>query len=136
VKKGKRESRSAKTTKAVPKNFDEYLATVPADAWTMLGKMRGAIQSALPGDVTETISYRIPAFRSDKGVLAWYAAFADHCSLFPTAAVIDEFGDKLENFSTSKGTIHFPLGEVLPVALIKELGKTRVKHQRTEKRQR
>lgn len=96
--------------------------------------MRGAIRSALPADATATISYRIPAFRSDKGVLVWYAAFADHCSLFPTAAVIEKFTEELASFSTSKGTIHFPIGKRLPTKLIQALVKTRVKQAESKKR--
>lgn len=116
-----------------PKNFSEYLAAVPNPARGALTKMRQAIRSALPADASETISYKIPAFRSDKGVLVWYAAFADHCSLFPTAAVIAEFKDELEGFSTSKGTIHFPLGKPLPTGLIKDLVKARVKNSESKK---
>jgi uncharacterized protein YdhG (YjbR/CyaY superfamily) len=126
---------ATKTSKAAPKNFDEYLATVPKPACAALVKMRGAIRSALPTDAAETISYRIPAFRSDKGVLVWYAAFADHCSLFPTAAVIEEFKDELADFCTSKGTIHFPLGKALPTGLIKDLVEARVKHTARKKQQ-
>lgn len=74
----------------------------------------------MPKDATEVISYGIPAFKH-KRVLVWYAAFADHCSLFPTAAVIEKFKDELKGFSTSKGTIHFPLSKPLPVALIKKI---------------
>lgn len=136
MKKRKRNSRRvAKVAKAAPKNFAEYLATVPKQpARATLIKMRGAIRSALPADATATISYRIPAFRSDKGVLVWYAAFADHCSLFPTAAVIEKFTEELASFSTSKGTIHFPIGKRLPTKLIQALVKTRVKQAESKKR--
>src|SRR5215469_16462285 len=101
----KRKARATKTRTMPPKNFADYLATVPQPARSALIKIRQAIRSALPRDTTETISYKIPAFRSHNGVLVWYAAFADHCSLFPTAAVIAQFKDELEGFSTSKGTI-------------------------------
>jgi uncharacterized protein YdhG (YjbR/CyaY superfamily) len=73
----------------------------------------------------EVISYGIPAFKHDV-VLVWYAAFADHCSLFPTAAVIEKFKKELKGFSISKGTIRFPLSKPLPIALIKKLVKARV----------
>jgi uncharacterized protein YdhG (YjbR/CyaY superfamily) len=87
--------------------------------------MRAAIRSAVPREATEVISYRIPAFKHGV-VLVWYAAFADHCSLFPTAAVIEKFKNELNGFSTSKGTIHFSLNKPLPIALIKKLVKARV----------
>ena len=87
--------------------------------------MRAAIRSALPREATETISYRIPAFRH-KRILVWFAAFSDHCSLFPTAAVIAAFQKELKSFSTSKGTIHFPIHKPLPIRLIKKIVKARV----------
>jgi uncharacterized protein YdhG (YjbR/CyaY superfamily) len=43
----------------------------------------------------------------------WYAALSDH-SLFPTAAIIDALEKDLKGFSTSKGTIHFPMDKPAP----------------------
>jgi uncharacterized protein YdhG (YjbR/CyaY superfamily) len=119
-----RPSARAKVNDA-PKNVEEYLAGIPAAARTTFNKLRAAIQSAVPPAATEIISYRIPAFK-DKRVLVWFAAFSNHCSLFPTAAVIEAFKNELKGFSTSKGTIHFPTDKPLPIALIKKLVKARV----------
>ena len=90
-----------------------------------LRKLRAAIRSVVPPEATEVISYRIPAFKH-KVVLVWYAAFSDHYSLFPTGSIIEAFKDELKGFSTSKGTIHFPLDKPVPTALIKKLVKARV----------
>ena len=79
----------------------------------------------MPAETTEVVSYGIPAFKQ-KRVLVWYAAFADHWSLFPTAAVIEQFRDELKGYTTSKGTIQFPLDKPIPTALIRELVKSRV----------
>src|SRR5579864_312641 len=87
---------------APPKNVDEYLAGVPEPARSTLNKIRAAIRSAVPPEATETISYRIPAFKY-KGVLVWFAAFSNHCSFFPTASVIEAFKNELRGFSISKG---------------------------------
>jgi uncharacterized protein YdhG (YjbR/CyaY superfamily) len=116
-----------------PKNVDEYLAGVPEPARSTLNKIRGAIQSAAPPEAAETISYGIPAFKY-KGVLVWYAAFSNHCSLFPTAAVIAAFKNELKGFSTSKGTIQFPTDKPLPAALVKKLVKERVAQIERKKR--
>jgi uncharacterized protein YdhG (YjbR/CyaY superfamily) len=126
MKKAKSGGRSAgaKVSDA-PKNVEDYLAVVPEAARTTFNKLRAAIQSAVPAEATEIISYRIPAFRH-KSVLVWFAAFSNHCSLFPTAAVIEAFKNELKGFSTSKGTIHFPNDKPLPIALIKKLVKARV----------
>jgi uncharacterized protein YdhG (YjbR/CyaY superfamily) len=122
----KKRSGSARAKgQAAPKNVAEYLARVPEPARSALSKMRAAIRRAVPREATETISYRIPAFKH-KGILVWFAAFSDHCSLFPTAAVIEAFKKELRSFSTSKGTIHFPLNKPLPIALIQRIVKARV----------
>jgi uncharacterized protein YdhG (YjbR/CyaY superfamily) len=131
VKSGNR--RSAAKGKGAPKNVDEYLAGVPEPARGTLNKMRAAIRSAVPREATETISYGIPAFNY-KGPLVWFAAFANHCSFFPTAAVIEAFKNELKGLTTSKGTIHFPTDKPLPTALVKKMVKMRVAQQENRKR--
>jgi len=129
----KKKSKSGNRVKAAkesaaPQTVDEYLAHVPEPARSTLNQVRAAIRSALPPEATETISYRIPAFKHKK-VLVWFAAFSDHCSLFPTASVIEEFKSELKGFSTSKGTIHFPVDKPLPAALVKKMVKARLADQ-------
>jgi uncharacterized protein YdhG (YjbR/CyaY superfamily) len=131
VKPGNRSS-AAKSNRP-PTNVDEYLADVPEPARSTLKKIRAAIRSAVPPEATETISYGIPAFKY-KGMLVWFAAFSNHCSLFPTAAVIAAFKNELKGFSTSKGTIHFPTDKPLPTALVKKLVKARVAQNESKKR--
>ena len=64
----------------------------------------------------------------------WFAAFSNHCSLFPTASVIEAFKNELKGFSTSKGTIHFPTDKPLPTALVKKLVKAQVAQIESKKR--
>jgi uncharacterized protein YdhG (YjbR/CyaY superfamily) len=125
--------RAVSKSKIAPKNVDEYLAGIPESSRGTFNKLRAAIRSAVPPQAAEIISYRIPAFK-DKGVLVWFAAFSKHCSLFPTAAVIEAFKDELKSFSTSKGTIHFPTDRPLPTALVKKLVKARVAQNESKKR--
>ena len=124
--------RSAKSA-ATPNTVDAYLASVPEPARSTLNKVRAGIRAVVPAETTEVISYRIPAFRY-KGVLVWYAAFSDHCSLFPTASVIKKFKDELKNFRLSKGTIHFPVDKPLPAALLKRMVKARIAEIESKKR--
>jgi uncharacterized protein YdhG (YjbR/CyaY superfamily) len=123
----------SKNKTAAPKTVDEYCAAVPEPARSALQQIRAAIRSVVPPDATEIISYKIPAFKHKK-VLVWYAAFSNHCSLFPTAAVIEQFKDGLKGFSTSKGTLHFPLDKTMPVELIKRLVRARVAQSESSKR--
>src|ERR1700680_3759011 len=108
-----------------PKDVEEYLAGVPEPARSTLQKIRAAIRSAVPPQAIETISYGIPAFKH-KRVLVWFAAFSNHCSLFPTASVVEAFKRELQGFSTSKGTIQFPTDKPLPPSLVKKIIKLRV----------
>jgi uncharacterized protein YdhG (YjbR/CyaY superfamily) len=123
VQSGKRGYEAA--SRGVPKTIDEYLAGVPEPARSTLQKVRAAVRAAAPPEATETISYGIPAFRHN-GVLVWFAAFAKHCSLFPTASIIEKFKDELKGCTISKGTIQFPTEKPLPAALIKKMMKARI----------
>jgi uncharacterized protein YdhG (YjbR/CyaY superfamily) len=125
--------RSAAKGNGAPKNVDEYLAGVPEPARSTLNKIRAAIRSAVPPEAAEAISYGIPMFKY-KGPLVWFAAFSNHCSLFPTASVIKAFKNELKGFSTSKGTIHFPTDKPLPTALVRKLVKARIAQKESKKR--
>lgn len=118
----------------IPKDIDEYLASVAEPARTTLSKVRAAIRSAVPREATEAISYGVPTFKY-KGSLLAFGAFKNHCSLFPMSlAVVAAFKKELKDFPTSKGTIHFPLDKPLPAALLKEIVKARVKQNEERKR--
>lgn len=129
----KRSSAAKSKPSAAPKNIDGYLARVPEPARTTLQKVRAAIRSAVPPGTTETISYKIPAFKHGE-IIIWFAAFANHCSIFPTARVIEMFKDDLKPFTLSKGTIQFPTDKPLPAALIKRLVKARLAQIQSKKR--
>lgn len=118
-------ARRATARPSVPDTVDGYFAGVPEPGRSALSKLRSAIRSALPPDVTETISYRIPAF-TRKHPIVWYAAFRDHTSLFPGGSVLAAFKDELADFKTSRGTVQFPLAKPLPVSLIKRIVKARL----------
>ena len=119
----------AKSRKSAPKSvvntIDQYLANVPEQSRKHFLELRNLVRSAVPRGAQEIISYRIPAFKH-KRVLVWFAAFSNHCSLFPTASVIQKFKKELKEFSPSKGTVHFPLDRPLPKALIKKMVVARV----------
>jgi uncharacterized protein YdhG (YjbR/CyaY superfamily) len=125
--------RSAAKGQGARGDVAKYFAGVPEPARSTLNKMRAAIRSVVPAEATETISYGIPAFKH-QGVLVWFAAFSNHCSLFPTASVVEAFKEELKSFATSKGTIQFPTDKPLPTALVKKLVKARVAEHESKKR--
>jgi uncharacterized protein YdhG (YjbR/CyaY superfamily) len=111
---------------AAPKTVEEYLAAVPEPARKTLDKIRATIRAAVPAEATEGLSYSMPAFKY-KGALMCYAAFSNHCSIFPMSAqLIVDLQDELKGFETAKGTIRFPIGKPPSAALIRKIVKARV----------
>jgi len=113
----------AKST--APKNVDEYLAGVPKEARATLEKLRQTIKAAAPM-ASEGISYQMPMYKHH-GMVVGFAAFKDHCSIFPGSAVMDAHRAELSRYDTSKGTIRFPANKPLPAALVKKLVRARIK---------
>ncbi len=111
---------------ALPGVVEEYLASLPDGPRAALEGLRETIRGAAPGSV-ERISYRMPAFELDGRILVWYAAFKNHCSLFPaTERVVAEHGAELEPYLSGKGTIRFTLDDPLPTALVEKVVETRI----------
>jgi uncharacterized protein YdhG (YjbR/CyaY superfamily) len=108
-------------------SVDEYIEAAQFDVEPRLVEMRRIIRAAAP-DTDETISYNIPAYKSDGVVVVQFSGFTEHTSLnfFPTAGAFAEFNAELEPYATSKSAIRFPLDQPLPVDLIDAIVRFRV----------
>jgi len=100
-----------------------YLRAVPPKQRAALQKLRKTIKAAAP-EATEVISYGIPSFKHH-GYLVGFAAFKNHCSFFPGAA-LNAFKTELASYETSKGTIRFAVDKPLPATLVRKLVKARI----------
>ena len=119
---------------AAPTSVDDYLAALPEASRAALEKLRKTIKAAAP-DATETISYQMPTFTDHGRSLVSYAAFKDHCSLFPASqAVKDALGDELKPYVTGKATIRFHPDKPLPDALVKRIVKARIEENAARRR--
>jgi len=114
-------------------SIDEYIAQFPGEIQEKLHELRKTIRDAAP-EAEETISYRIPAFRQD-GILVYFAAFRDHISFFPTSSGVSAFQEELSGYTTSKGTVRFPLDKPVPLDLVRRIVAFRVR-ENLEKRRR
>lgn len=104
---------------------DEYLAAYIGHKLAMLEKLRKTIRSAAP-KAEECVSYQLPAFRQNGGLVAFGGA-ENHYALYPMSAkTVAAFGDDLKDYSTSKGTIRFPWDKPVPVALIRKIVEARI----------
>lgn len=106
---------------------DEYLAGAPEPHRTTLQSLRATLRTILP-NAEEALSYGVPAFKIDGVAVAGYAFFSRHCSYFPhSGSVLEQFGDELEGFDWSKGTLKFPVDEPLPEKLVGRLVEARLR---------
>jgi uncharacterized protein YdhG (YjbR/CyaY superfamily) len=103
-----------------------YFVATPRKARAALNKIRAAIRSVAPR-AEEAFSYRIPAFKLNGRMLVWYAAFKNHCSLYPmTGAIRRKLARDLKGYVVSKGTVRLPLAKPIPVGLVKKLVRARI----------
>jgi uncharacterized protein YdhG (YjbR/CyaY superfamily) len=107
---------------SAPKDVEAYLAALPKGQRAALEKLRKIIRVAAP-KAEEVISYGIPAFWYQGYGIVWYAAWKNHCSLYPISGAITR---ELKGYDTAKGTIRFAVDEPLPAALVKKLVKARI----------
>ncbi len=111
--------------KAAAKDIDEYLSALPVDVREMLQKLRETIKSVAP-KAEEVISYAMPGFKYH-GMLVYFSAFKNHCSLFPAnSSLIGKMNEELKPYRTAKGTIQFTVDRPLPSALVKKIVKARM----------
>jgi uncharacterized protein YdhG (YjbR/CyaY superfamily) len=113
------------------KTIDEYITSFPKNVQAILQQVRQVIKETAP-QAQEIISYSMPAFKQS-GILVWFAAFKNHIGFFPKASAMEAYKEKLSSYQTRKGTIRFPLDKPIPVELIKEIVRFRVKEDQSEK---
>lgn len=104
-----------------------YIAEQAGEVQVRLHALRDAVRAAAP-KAREAISYRIPAYFGEGGVLVYFAAFKKHIGLFPpvqTPALLA----KVTRYAGPKGNLRFPLDEPLPLDLITRIVKARVAEQ-------
>ena len=107
-------------------DVDAYLEGVPEAQRTALEKLRRIITDVVPG-ATETISYGMPTFKYHGKTVAHFAAFKNHCSLFPASGtVFEKLENELKSFRTSKGTVQFTPDNELPESLVRKILEIRV----------
>ena len=105
------------------RSVDEYIASQPDAARTILRLVRSTIRTALP-EADEVLSYKMPAYRLDGDVVLYFAGWKQHFSLYPAGeALVAAFEDELAAYDVDKGTIRFPLSEPVPVTLIERIAK-------------
>ena len=106
-------------------NVGQYIGFFPPDIQEKLVKIREIIRNAAP-DAAESISYGMPAYKLN-GPLVYFGAGKKHIGFYPTPSGVEHFREVLSGYKFSKGAIQFSLKKPLPLDLIEEIVRFRVK---------
>jgi uncharacterized protein YdhG (YjbR/CyaY superfamily) len=115
----------ATSMKNAPTTIDAYIASFPPDIQKILQQIRATVRKAAP-KAEEAIRYAMPTFLQD-GHLVLFAAFKNHIGFFPAPTGVASFKTALAPYKTGKGSVQFPLDQPMPVGLITNIVKYRIK---------
>ncbi len=101
--------------------IDRYLGALDEPKRATLAQLRDTIAALVP-DAEQCISYGMPAFKLRGKTIAGFAAFKNHLSYLPhSGSVIRRLAKETEGYTSTKGSLHFPVDEPLPKTLVKKL---------------
>lgn len=101
------------------RTVDQYISSAPVNSQPILRKLRKIVTTIAPS-VEERISYGIPTYKVGKKVIH-FGGYDKHISLYPGAAGVANFSDRLHDYDTSKGTIRFYLDKPIPYDFIEDI---------------
>ncbi|MDD4516153.1 DUF1801 domain-containing protein [Massilibacteroides sp.] len=105
--------------------IDQYISEFSEDIQAIMQHVRQTILDAAP-EAKETISWGMPTFKVKK-ILVQFAGHKQHLGFYPWPETIEAFKDKLTSHKTSKGGIQFPYNRPIPLELISEMVRFRLK---------
>jgi uncharacterized protein YdhG (YjbR/CyaY superfamily) len=101
--------------------IDDYLEALEEPKRTTLAQLRDTIVTIVP-DAEECISYGMPAFKLRGKTIAGFAAFKNHLSYLPhSGSVIPQLAKETERYTSTNGSLHFPIDKPLAKTLVKKL---------------
>ncbi|MBL0358713.1 MAG: DUF1801 domain-containing protein [Chitinophagaceae bacterium] len=106
-------------------DIDTYIAGFPKATQQLLQQMRSTIQKAAP-TAGEKMGYGIPTFTL-YGNLVHFAGYKNHIGFYPGAGGIEKFRNEIAAYKSAKGSVQFPIGQPLPLALVTKIVQFRVK---------
>lgn len=107
------------------KTVEDYIIQFPKDLQVLLKKMRVVILEKAPQAI-ESISYGMPAYKTNGKPLVYFAAFKNHIGFYATPSGHTEFTEELSKYKSGKGSVQFPLDKPIPYDLIGRIVQFRV----------
>jgi uncharacterized protein YdhG (YjbR/CyaY superfamily) len=103
-----------------------YIKTFPKEVQEILNKIRSCILRAAP-DAVESISYGMPAYKTNRKPLVYFAAYKKHIGFYATPGGHSQFSEELSHYKQGKGSVQFPLDRPMPYELIDRIVRFKVK---------
>lgn len=107
------------------KEIDRYIVGYPEDIQKLLKQIRTVIKTTAP-KADEKLNYGIPTFTLN-GNLVHFGAYKNHIGFYPAPSGIKAFNKGLSIYKGAKDSVQFPFNEPLPLKLIEQIVKFRVK---------
>ena len=112
--------------KRPPTSVDAYIAGFPADVRPILRSVRKTIRATAPA-AEETISYLMPAYTQNGFPLTSFAAYRKHIGMYGAPVGSPRFNKRLSIYRAAKSTVRFPLDKPIPLDLVAQIVKLRLK---------
>jgi len=106
-------------------DVEAYISQFPEDVQDKLRKIRKLIKAIAPA-AEESIAYGMPAYKTNKKPLVYFAAFKNHIGFYATPSGHREFMAALSRYKQGKGSVQFPFDQPIPYSLIERMVKFRV----------
>ena len=107
------------------KNVNEYIAGFPKDMQKILTRIRKIILKEAP-DAEESLTYKMPSYKTFGKPLIYFAGFKNHIGLYATPSGHMAFAGELAGYKHGKGSVQFPINKPIPYKLIKMIVEFRV----------
>lgn len=102
------------------KSVDEYIQAFSSEVQIILNKIRNIIISKAP-EAIESISYGMPAYKTNGKPLVYFAGYKKHIGFYATPTGHSEFANELSKYKQGKGSVQFPINQSIPYDLIERI---------------
>lgn len=107
------------------KEIETYIQRFPDNVQEILHNIRKLVKDNAP-NAEEHFAYGMPAYKTNKKPLVYFAAFKNHIGFYATPSGHTEFQDELSKYKQGKGSVQFPLDQPIPYKLIERIVTFRV----------
>lgn len=110
---------------------ENYIGQFPEEVRDILRKIRELVKTHAP-EAEESMAYGMPAYKTHKKPLVYFAAFKNHIGFYATPSGHEAFGEELSRYKQGKGSVQFPLSQAIPYDLIESMVKFRVEENKNK----